>query len=62
MDRIAEPISGEVYEAVTCNACGRVHLINPKTGKISAKNRSLNTLPAIRRLIARELRQWERCE
>jgi hypothetical protein len=39
-----------------------VHLINPKTGKISAKNRSLNTLPAIRRLIARELRQWERCE
>jgi hypothetical protein len=33
---IAEPISGEVYEAVTLNACGRVHLINPKTGKILA--------------------------
>jgi len=29
-----EPISGEAYEAVTCTACGRVHLINPKTGKI----------------------------
>jgi hypothetical protein len=27
-------ISGETYESVTCTACGRVHLINPKTGKI----------------------------
>jgi len=33
--RIAdEPMSGEAYEPVTCTACGRVHLINPKTGKI----------------------------
>jgi hypothetical protein len=29
-----EPTSGEVYEAVTCTACGRVHLINQKTGRI----------------------------
>jgi hypothetical protein len=29
-----EPVSGEAYEPVTCTACGRVHLINPKTGKI----------------------------
>ena len=30
-----EPMSGgEGYEFVTCTACGRVHLINPKTGKI----------------------------
>jgi two-component system, OmpR family, KDP operon response regulator KdpE len=25
---------GETYESVTCTACGRAHLINPKTGKI----------------------------
>jgi hypothetical protein len=24
---------GETYESVTCTACTRVHLINPKTGK-----------------------------
>jgi len=29
-----EPISGEAYEAVTYTACGRVHLTDPKTGKI----------------------------
>jgi hypothetical protein len=29
-----EPMSGETYESVTCTACSRVHLINPKTGKI----------------------------
>ena len=22
------------FEAVTCNACSRVHLVNPKTGKV----------------------------
>jgi hypothetical protein len=26
--------NGEVYEAVTCLACGRQHLVNPKTGKV----------------------------
>jgi hypothetical protein len=24
----------ETFEAVTCTACTRVHLINPKTGKV----------------------------
>ncbi len=24
---------GEVYEPVTCTACGRIHLVNPKSGK-----------------------------
>jgi len=27
-------INGEVYEPVTCTACGGTHLINPKTGKV----------------------------
>jgi hypothetical protein len=25
---------GETYEPVTCTACGRVHLINSKSGKV----------------------------
>jgi hypothetical protein len=25
---------GDTYEAVTCTACGRVHLVNPKSGKV----------------------------
>lgn len=29
-----DPTNNEVYDPVTCIACGRVHLINPKTGKI----------------------------
>ena len=24
----------EVYEPVTCTACARVHLVNPKSGKV----------------------------
>ena len=24
----------EAYEAITCHACGHVHLVNPKTGKV----------------------------
>ena len=27
-------ISGETYEPVTCLACGSIHLVNPKTGKV----------------------------
>ena len=27
-------ISGEIYEPVTCTACGGIHLVNPKTGKV----------------------------
>jgi hypothetical protein len=26
------------FEAVTCTACGRVHLVNPKTGKVLGAN------------------------
>ena len=26
--------SGETYEGVTCLACRRVHMVNPRTGKI----------------------------
>jgi len=29
-----ELTDGENYEPVTCTACGRVHLINPKSGKV----------------------------
>jgi hypothetical protein len=29
-----DPTEGESYEGVTCTACARVHLINPKTGKL----------------------------
>jgi hypothetical protein len=25
---------GETYEPVTCNACGRTHLVNFKSGKV----------------------------
>jgi hypothetical protein len=25
---------GEPYEPVTCTACGRIHLVNPKSGKV----------------------------
>jgi hypothetical protein len=25
--------SGEAYEGVICHACGRLHLVNPKTGE-----------------------------
>ena len=26
--------SGETFEPVTCTACGRIHLVNLKTGKL----------------------------
>jgi hypothetical protein len=33
---VAEEVSddSEAYEAVTCNVCQRVHLVNPSTGKV----------------------------
>jgi hypothetical protein len=31
--------SGEAYEAVACTACGRTHLVNPKTGHTLAARR-----------------------
>jgi hypothetical protein len=27
------------YHAVTCTACARVHLVNPKTGKVAGSDR-----------------------
>ena len=31
-----EPVEAdaETYRQVTCNACGRTHMVNPKTGKV----------------------------
>lgn len=29
-----DPTDDEAFEAVTCLACTRVHLVNPKTGKV----------------------------
>ena len=31
---VAELLDGETYEPVTCTACGGIHLVNPKTGKV----------------------------
>src|SRR6516164_9966809 len=28
------PTDCEIYDPVTCTACGRVHLVNPKSGKM----------------------------
>jgi len=28
----------DAYEALTCGACGRVHLVNPVTGKVVGEN------------------------
>ena len=27
-------LADDVYESVTCTACARMHLVNPKTGKV----------------------------
>ncbi len=32
----APAAKGEIYEAVTCRACNRVHLVNLSTGKVLA--------------------------
>jgi hypothetical protein len=33
--RVADELTnGETYEPVTCTACGRVHLVSPKSGKV----------------------------
>jgi hypothetical protein len=29
-----DPTKDEAFEPVTCTACARVHLVNPKTGKV----------------------------
>jgi hypothetical protein len=30
-----DPTKDEAFEPVTCTACARVHLVNPKTGKVA---------------------------
>lgn len=30
--------SEEVFEPLTCLACGQVHLVNPKTGRVLGSN------------------------
>jgi hypothetical protein len=30
--------SGETYEGVICYACGRLHLVNPKTGETAGSS------------------------
>jgi hypothetical protein len=34
----AEPVSAEVFEGVTCLACGQLHLVNPRTGKLAGES------------------------
>ena len=29
-----DPDNDEAFEPVTCTACTRIHLVNPKTGKV----------------------------
>jgi hypothetical protein len=31
---VADDLIDTTYEPVTCIACGRVHLVNPKSGKV----------------------------
>jgi hypothetical protein len=30
--------ANDLYEAVTCTACQRVHLVNPKSGRVIGNN------------------------
>ena len=32
--KVDYPTDCEIYDPVTCTACGRVHLVNPKSGKV----------------------------
>ena len=34
----SEENSEDSYEAMTCIACQRVHLVNPKTGRVAGDN------------------------
>ena len=41
----------EAYEPVTCTACGRVHLVNPRTGKVlETAKKALNHCYKLRQL------------
>jgi DNA-directed RNA polymerase subunit RPC12/RpoP len=30
----------KAYEAIACHACGHVHLVNPKTGKVAGDRKN----------------------
>jgi hypothetical protein len=32
-----------VYEALTCLACNRIHLVDPKTGKVAGSDEAIST-------------------
>jgi uncharacterized Zn finger protein len=34
-DDVFTESGGETYEAVRCHACGQVHLVNPKNGRVA---------------------------
>jgi hypothetical protein len=37
---VADPLpDGDIYQSVTCTACSRTHLVNPKTGKVAGTER-----------------------
>jgi hypothetical protein len=37
---VANPVpEGDIYQTVTCAACSRTHLVNPKTGKVAGAER-----------------------
>jgi hypothetical protein len=38
-----DPTEAESYEGVTCTACARLHLINPKTGRLLGEEAASST-------------------
>ena len=38
---------GETYEGVTCLACRRVHMVNPRTGKILGQSSETRIPPTL---------------
>ncbi len=37
---VSDPVpDGDSYQSITCNACSRTHLVNPKTGKVAGAER-----------------------
>ncbi len=37
-DNPAEKPNTQLYEPVTCTVCTRIHLVNPKTGKVAGED------------------------
>ena len=37
---VSDPVpDSDSYQSITCNACSRTHLVNPKTGKVAGAER-----------------------